>query len=199
MPVAIKERPILFTAEMVRAILDGRKTQTRRVIRFRQWAEHPVTDMTEHGPFVGEPDNLQSWTANHRAPHGDEFCEQEIKCPYGLVGDRLWVRETFSENGGGKNPKYRADGEHAKTSNRRWKSGRFMPRYRSRILLEVVSVRVERVQEITEKDARAEGCNERPDRARHWFCDLWDSLNAKRGVGWDKNPWVFVIEFRKIS
>jgi hypothetical protein len=194
----VKERPVIFNGDMIRAILDGRKTQTRRVIRFRQWAEHPVTDMTEHGPFVGEPDNLQSWTANHRAPHGDEFCEQEIKCPYGLVGDRLWVRETWHRQGCEDLIRYKASGDDLHEL-KKWKSPRFMPRDASRILLEVVSVRVERVQEITEKDARAEGCNERPDRARHWFCDLWDSINAKRGVGWDKNPWVFVIEFRRIK
>jgi hypothetical protein len=134
-------------------------------------------------------------------------------CPYNGPGDRLWVRETWAD----EHPfdgqiLYRERDEYRAPE--RWRPSIFMPRKYSRILLEVVSVRVERLQEISEEDAREEGIidggclscggsepcgcsNPKPD-ARDAFINLWDSINAKRGVGWDVNPLVWVVEFKRI-
>jgi len=174
----MSEHPILFNTDMVKAILDGRKTQTRRIIKPQ--------------PFLG--DKFQNYEP------------QVGKCPYGYEGDRLWVRETFAEPfGKGMGVIYRADyGENLHT----WKPSIFMPRWASRITLEVTAVRVERLQEISGKDAQQEGFpwhgigatlqfGYRPPLT--WFSDLWDSLNAKRGYGWSNNPWVWCISFRKIE
>lgn len=175
-----KERPILFSGEMVRAILEGRKTQTRRVMKPQ--------------PF----DLIKSWPANPK--NG-----QEIHCPYGNASDRLWVRETFAEGGmirPGDKVSYAADwGEDARVI-RRWKPSIFMPRWASRITLEITNVRVERLQEITAADAKAEGVEPFLNRdATAWRAGFqvgWDALNAKRGHSWEKNPWVWVIEFKKV-
>jgi hypothetical protein len=132
------------------------------------------------------------------------------ECPYGAPGDQLWVRETWwwdetkedlsivQYRASGEMPKYmRGDGE-------KWRPPIHMPRWASRITLEIVSVRVERVQEITELDAGWEGfpsCSVTSDwteKARPWFRTLWDSINAKRGFGWEKNPFVWVLEFKRI-
>lgn len=185
----MKERPILFSGEMVRAILEGRKTMTRRVIK---------------------PQPAGEWAAPGKTA-----------CPYGQPGDRLWVRETWRKTNWTDEPNrgewrvfWRATEKEDSRNNGLWRPSIHMPRWASRILLEVVSVRVERVQDISEEDARAEGVewqNERPcwvnylDRedwsptARDSFRTLWDSINAKRGYGWDANPWVWVVEFKKIE
>ena len=131
-------------------------------------------------------------------------------CPYGVPGDRLWVRETFYSNGMCKNTMschYRATYNGLFTPDTvpwKWTPSIFMPRWASRITLEITGVRVERVQDISEEDARAEGI---PDeyRAGHRiyyrprFKTLWDSINAKRGFGWDSNPWVWVVEFKRVG
>lgn len=185
----MKQRPILFSAPMVRALLDGRKTMTRRVVK-------PQPDeMFNPSSQVA----LESWT---------------IGCPYGQPGDNLWCKETFS----GADDQafkhlviYRADGEQSV----RWRPSIFMPRWASRITLELTAVRVERVQDISEDDAKAEGVIEQfravvlrpdggpdyhiPNSYRGGFANLWDSLNAKRGFGWDKNPWVWVLTFNRIK
>ncbi len=196
-----KERPILFNAEMVRAILNGRKTQTRRVVK--------------------NPERMQDLLT----------CQEEAAewCPYGRPGDRLWVRETFQvldycagEYGGqgeagfplkSIKPKP-ADGSYCVDyaangyEEGPWRPSIHMPRWASRITLEVTGVRVEQVQSISGFDARAEGY---PDHAydadimhygggkktRKWFRDLWDSINGKRGYGWEKNPYAWVVEFWK--
>lgn len=200
-PDKIRERPILFNGEMVRAILDGRKTQTRRVIKAQP---------------VGE------WAAPGRT-----------MCPYGLRGDHLWVRETWFELVDPMTSKtydppracYRAteenevivdDGDGAAVINKDgtfkspWSPSIYMPRWASRITLEITNVRVERVQDISEEDAKAEGIIYDPcDHVRRSceeigclgpliapFRDFWDSINAKRGYSWDSNPWVWVIEFK---
>ena len=211
----MKERPILFSGPMVRAILEGRKTQTRRV--------------------VNSPDPL--------------CCDpRPIRSDY-EVGMRLWVREPWGIDslGGMSGPneyshdyevRYRADGfrqsfsidgprgvtdpymRYFDTQRGEWRPSIHMPRWASRITLEVVKVRVERVQKISEEDARAEGVpkldgwpkNNRQLEAlliadregklgthKGAFEVLWDSINAKRGYGWDANPWVWVIEFRRIA
>lgn len=184
--MTMKERPILFSSPMVRTILEGRKTQTRRVIK-----PQPVSGV-RFSPFV--PGQVEDG-------HG-----QEMRCPYGV--ERLWVRETWAENKVlpiADRPVgdyiYRADGVYSGT----WKPSIFMPRRASRITLEVVSVRVERLQSISERDCCLEmGCavewpGPGPEpykrNLRTSFGILWDTINAKRGYGWDKNPWVWVVEF----
>ena len=192
------EHPILFNGDMVRAILDGRKTQTRRVIK-----PQPLWIYNENIP-IKTPD------AN---PMG------AIKCPYGSPGDRLWVRETWAPHADDESEKakrplifYRADGDDGRGNPHinRWRPSIHMPRWASRILLAVKNVRVERVQDISEEDADAEGFGgDIPSNVfptifygdcghlsiPECFGVLWDSINAKRGYGWDKNPWCWCVEF----
>lgn len=195
----MRERPILFSAEMVRAILDGRKSQTRRVVKPQPYAEWcPVVEL--YHPTLVDRD-------------GDEYPGAEVFgaadenegriCPFGQPGDRLWVRETFAETYLGV--RYRADlHEHADTR-LRFKSPIHMARRFSRITLEITGVRVERLCDMRESDAIAEGCpgqdmehqDDWPTEPIEQFSTLWDSLNEKRGFGWDANPWVWVIEFRR--
>ena len=200
----MKERPILFSGEMVRAILDGRKKQTRRVIK-------PQPSMEQSC----EPEGyswIPAWKGRELSP---------TQCPYGQPGDRLWVRETwFSPEKG--IAAYKAYGEKKPNPPGqigfyypgpiKWKPSIHMPRWASRITLEVVNVRVERLQDITAHDALAEGIDTRglylgnPDYdhiARHTaiglFRSLWDSINVSRGFGWDVNPWIWVVEFKKFE
>ena len=199
----MKERPIIFSGPMVRAILEGRKTQDRRVVKPQPSVVHGV-----HSDA--------SITTNLCFRLGD----QRIHCPYGRPGDLLWVRETWRAfepdrvRFGGRgamsglmmrvyaNPpiegesiiEYRAD--HPKASG--WKSSAQMPRWASRITLEVTDVRVQRVQEISERDATAEGFNPiTRDCKVPKFRELWDSTNAKRAP-WASNPWVWAITFREL-
>ena len=188
----IKERPILFSAEMVRAILGGRKTQTRRVGK-------PVRH-----PDLGNMYDIGALALEHEPRHVIERA-----CPYGRPGDRLWVREAWSTHScfdrmspsalTARSIHYWADGEIV-TGKRR--SSIHMPRWASRILLEVVSVRVERLGAISKADCIAEGCagghGAIPGYAyaatpiEHYRA-LWDSIN---GTGsWDKSPWVWAVEF----
>ncbi len=222
------EHPIAFNAEMVRAILAGRKTQTRRVIIPQPiWVRPPNTPFKTHD---ADPRGI-------------------IKCPYGVPGDRLWVRETWrvgawNEDTGEICVDYRADGfvrkEFLKVPDpeqftrlwiqssddarkagitcdadgkyhwkpgeapTRWRSPRFMYRCTSRIILEVTKVRVERIQEISGMDSKAEGivCIKPGSNTYDYinkFHALWDSINAGRGYGWEKNPRVWVIEFQKVQ
>jgi hypothetical protein len=196
----MKERPILFSAPMVRAILEGRKTMTRRVIK-----PHPTL-------FNGRAGGHDcGWPIDERG--------RLVACPYGQPGDRLWVRETFQtlEDFAAKDATYyRADGKKITALvdgdkydlSHKWRPSIFMPRALSRITLEITSVRVERVQDISEADAIAEGCIASNDDltdgyfdipARSFFEDLWDSINAKLGYGWDANPWVWVVEFKRVK
>ena len=179
------DRPILFSGPMVRAILDGRKTQTRRVIK---WAD------------LDEPQPGYSW-ADCLCPEIDpadtpcEICAARFGVRY-EAGDLLWVKETWAEVDG--RIVYRATEPDGAP---KWKPSIFMPKKHARIWLDVVRVRAERMQLIAEEDAMAEGCSpaEATDGSLSYalgFSDLWDSLNAKRGYGWDRNPWVWVIEFR---
>ena len=185
-----KERPIIMTGDSVRAILGGRKTQTRRVIKPQPTA---VDEM--YGPN-------KYWLKM------DTYTITEHHCPYGRVGDRLWVRETWHHAGPERTPgyvSYRADGEfmeYYKKQGYKWRPSIFMPRWASRLTLEVVSVRVERVQEISSKDAIAEGVEYDVSKPGGWpvdrFAFLWDKINGKRGYSWDSNPFVWVIEFCKV-
>ena len=189
-----KERPILFSGPMVRAILDGRKTQTRRVAR-----------MTEGGHVRLGP---RRW---HPA---DEAAV--LASPYGQPGDRLWVRETWQHEDGSCDDHKCGQPTHiyhkateSFPESMRWKPSIFMPRWASRLTLEVTDVRVQRVQKITEEDAKAEGVEPRHagqgevghpiHTYRTGFVYVWHSINAKRGFGWEKNPWVWVIEFTRCT
>lgn len=205
----MKYRPIIYNAESVRAILDGRMTQTRRVIK-------PQPKTPTHGtypdPYNGGPE-WAFWLPDNRMTEPRTW-----RCPYGQPGDRLWVRETWARDG--FVICYRADGTwvprtHDRPTVPRWRSAIHMPRWASRLTLEVTDVRVERVQDISEWDCQHEGiwkdilcsANDYPwimgDKrylvAQGAFRALWDSINAKRGFGWDVNPWVWVLTFRMVD
>jgi hypothetical protein len=195
------ERPIIFSGEMVRAILDGRKTQTRRVCKEQPKRSNYLREATsrEAPRFVGQSFIESTYQANVVA------C---IECPYGQPGDRLWVRETWrvhssldSECPSNLSDRlivdYRAGGTVGISRPGKWRPSIHMPRKFCRLVLEVKAVRVERLQNISQKDAKAEGMTgAQPDLK---FADLWNSLNAKRGYGWRVNPWVWVIEFAAVE
>lgn len=201
----MKERPILFSAPMVRAIIEGRKTQTRRIYK-----------------SLGIGSGMTP------------------SCPYGVAGGRLWVRETFTKTTSTTSKGcvlYRADrkareilcedsgngdscaiGREVKALYANdddihyWQTSIHMPRWASRITLEIVSVRLERVQEISEEDAKAEGIQAKdcwnPISGRNGtkvlkdpilaYSQLWDCLNKQRGYGWSVNPWCWCITFKKL-
>jgi hypothetical protein len=190
---------------MVRAILDGQKTQTRRVVKYI--------------PDLGEPEN---WCCDNI---DDEFFirlagDYRRYCPYGIPGDRLWVRETWTPHekpSGHVGILYRADGSFVGIKNtkeavddwlkvwdgareHKWRPSIHMPRWASRITLEVKGVRAERLQDITEADSQDEGIIPSivVQKYRSGFQTLWDSINKKRGYGWDTNPWVWAVEFMMI-
>lgn len=247
--LAVKESPILFSAPMVRAILEGRKGMTRRIawefdfhrkIRKSQpdapikWASavHPANESgfvswyPGNGPLDGLP--LDEFTKKHYA--------KGVPCPYGKVGEHLWVRETWRTDASldNKSPrqfskwpvKYLADGcrlEHGAVyghTDGKTRVSIFMPRWASRITLEITGVRVERLQSITPQDAIAEGIElvsgdyNRDDLSGCWrdysgkqhywnspidsFHSLWDSIVSIRAP-WESNPWVWVVTFRRIE
>lgn len=191
----MKEHPALFRGEMVRALLAGKKTQTRRLVT-------PAPELVcEHHiePWDGDPDVL------HRL-----LVENGRESPYGKPGDRMWVREAFAKTcvaqapGLGEIYVYR-DGDNRTDYGGPWKPSIHMPRRACRILLEVIGVRVERLNNISDADCIAEGCpggraipgygyNATPFECYKW---LWESIY---GAGsWKANPWVWVIEFRRLS
>lgn len=211
------ERPMLMSAPMVRAILAGTKTQTRRIVK-------PQPTGFIGGPGVIMPNGAPAALIpmdDTVAPFG-----RQIVCPYGQPGDRLWVRETWQgplfhgEHGDVdrrtiQNPKhcvYAADGGPAPefmdaddNLQCRWRPSIHMPRWASRITLEITGVRVERLQDINEEDAEAEGIGflrSIPDAdetltARELFEYLWESINGAES--WAANPWVWAVEFRRIK
>ena len=232
----MKERPILFSGEMVRAILEARKTQTRRVVQ-----PQPVYEGKEsYGDSWAWKKDALEWfsgvtTEQLAGNHG--LCYPG-RCPYGQPGDRLWVRETLQRNDKflgtitfAATPHLKCTDPNATDNLDGWSLWRFkrpvvpaihMPRWASRLTLELTEVRVERVQDISEADARAEGISVLPlqsesdpsawyqsapgihqDRsARASFSQLWDSINAKRDGGiysWEKNPWVWALTFRRVE
>ena len=206
----VKERPILFSGGMVKAILDGRKTQTRRVMK-----PQPILDLNRSGqgnPFWLWLEGKKRAAFNY--PNGDQSLIQ-FYCPYGKPGDRLWVRETWGASGYGcslpinqEAMSYRLKyGDETYGQCRR--SPIHMPRWASRINLEITNVRVERLNEISEEDADAEGISltpstfcygdETPEMQSHRaaFQILWEKINGKKHP-WSSNPWVWVVEFKKI-
>lgn len=222
-----REKPILFSGEMVKAILAGSKTQTRRVVK------------PQPPDYINE---LHGRELSKRAPYRLEDCEGRdcgvgfqddddvfYKCPYGQTGDRLWVRESFCElrrdhwhDSGPKDllvtrygpPRrnsiaYKADCDRNGDSERcrlelgyKWKPSIHMPRWASRLQLEVTEVRVERLQDISVAGIQAEGCPYRysglspedaPDFVGYWH-GRWNDINGGK-YPWESNPWVWVIEF----
>ncbi len=221
-------KPMIFTTENIRGIRDGRKTMTRRVIK-PQPSEGGLEWCTAaDGAFGAWQDPLLLLDE-----HSEDGGPCQRVCPYGVPGDLLWLREPHLVVGGPhcEDPRvvYRAtnDGPDAWVSPR-WTPSIFMPRRFSRLTLHVSTVRVERVQDISEENAKAEGvpqnwCGELSGwsaekhgylgtvdtgednggeayyrTAREAFAELWDSINAKRGYSYESNPWVWVIEWDRV-
>ena len=209
---AVLERPILMSAPMVRAILDGRKTQTRLPSAMRG-ADRVFWHRGEtHSWGNKPPQQYEGWVAEVDELSGLLL---PLSCPYGQAGDRLWVRETWhcpkQLDGSYHREKliYAADRHRGV----RWQPSVQMPRWASRLTLEITGVRVERVQQIAESDIYAEGAKPIPSCQRHWFVpgydfeegspravysQLWDELHAHPGFTWESNPLVWVIEFRRV-
>lgn len=221
------ERPMLMSAPMVRALLAGTKTQTRRVVKPPR--SRPAFVLLDHG---------NGWWPYQSDDGESELCDDGMEhpytCPYGKPGDRLWVREAFSgphcmdatdecvavqpsKWGEGSRIWYWADGNPTHGDWTRSRPSIHMPRWASRILLEVTAVRVERLQEISEADAKAEGAEclfsptcsaadrelldiplmEDASPFRNGYALLWESIN---GAGsWKANPWVWVVEFKRVT
>jgi hypothetical protein len=223
----VKARPILFSGAMVAAILAGRKSQTRRVVK----PQPPAPNGRGEPYFAQHEIGGNNWL--YLA--GDAPLPTEImhcRCPYGMSGDRLWVRETWGYHGGDEYlyqrdsvaVVYRADdrlGPLDPIPGGRWRPSIHMPRWASRITLEITGVRVERLNDISEEDALAEGITwpvpptlaaqgiteYRPPidlsglstlrHAANRFRELWESISSPGS--WDANPWVWVIEFRRVE
>ena len=220
----MREMPILFSAPMVRALLSGEKTQTRRAMKLKPHQQ------------IEERDDGTPWPWMH---DGERDADAWLSCPYGQPGDRLWVRETFQYRGASYDGEGLEDSEWFRCYGKGgapdnwdpmypagWKPSRHMsvramtepadqedgvtswitkkipsihmPRWASRITLEVTSVRVERLQDISEADAAAEGVHTDPDcPAYDAYQALWEQINGKGS--WDANPWVWVIDFRRAA
>lgn len=223
----VKERPIIFSGEMVKAILDGKKTMTRRVVKFSDFTIDSITPL--HIELVDGKyclfNERNGWLIGYP------------KFPYGKVGDRLWVRETWIQGyddplieseGDDENAVsiiYKADGKEeyrscsAETAEN-WgdfsadsemvgfKSPIHMPRWASRLLLEITDIKVERLQDISCEDAVKEGFSDKKPSGmqpammpnpKADFRNYWDSLNTKKGYPWSSNPWVWVVEFKVVG
>lgn len=196
---------------MVRAILDGRKTMTRRIVK-------PQPDQHHWGTMTGYARRISLLECSDGHLHArfqdaipQNFDEPEWrKCPYGKPGDALWVREAFAvqpeiwaEHHGKQPVHYFADSPKDQIEDYKGKPSIHMPRWASRITLEVTGISVEQLQDISEEDAQAEGVT--PSivgvdldsmQYRAGFQTLWDSINGKKeGCSWKDNPWVWAVEF----
>jgi hypothetical protein len=223
----MNEKPIIFATPMVQALLNGRKTMTRRVIK-----PQPICDSADIAPDCRKAS--VKYYAQHNilvcAACGDaiEYDEGKLTLPRYKHGDTLYVKETYAlvngrDCGTDDFYVYKTDEEYAKQFVAKWKPAIHMPRKVARLFLRVTDVRVERVQDITEADAKAEGIrsywvhceyggewhesnfmfvgvdtNTHPTR-KEAFAELWDSLNTKPGCGWDSSPWVWVYSFERID
>ncbi len=218
----MEERPILYNTAMTRAVLEGRKTQTRRIMK-------PQPEHRENENLPGSYGSFfHHWNLEHELFSVDNIIKY---CPYGKPGDRLWVREThylygkWVKNGlsktGRQKFKFKALKKEAKYFNcppdkivtkkneTGWfkRPSIFMPKWALRITLEITDIRAERVRGITTNGIQAEGVklNKGPggvfyaESAYNAFEELWNSINEKRGYSWESNPFVWVIEFKKIK
>lgn len=214
----MKEKPILFSGEMVKAVLENRKTQTRRII----FKGNPIDDFYTFKYFASDSHSFRAcFELTKRIKHMPLAMPYfGKKCPYGQPGDRLWVRETWKECTKTKINRtclaYKAGREVIDFGMPvKWKPSIHMPRWASRITLEIVNVRVERLQDISEEDALAEGVNKISHAGEYFyhhsnkfpnggnwvnpefaFEELWNKLNGPGA--WEKNPWVWVIEFKRV-
>ena len=207
----MKERPVLFNAPMVRALLAGTKTQTRRVVKIPhlEFSAGHLADLNDPRNWGYECDDGWMKLKASADPRDDEM---QIQCPYGQHGDRLWVREMWM-----KIPRLTVDGmpmddlakyrstdevECAGKYSHRWRPSIHMPRWASRITLEIIGVRVERLNDISFSDAKAEGVESVPLPVGVGSADsvtryrwLWESINGPGS--WDVNPWAWVVEFKR--
>jgi hypothetical protein len=223
----VKETPLLFQPDMVRATLEDRKNQTRRTRGLEKinadkgaWRYDGVNINGDHLFF-----NVHAAISGH----DPQDCALIIKCPYGKAGDLLWGRETWrvverepdmvdgilyaadktfipienTPEAAGRWVIANNNGKHGD----HWRPSIFLPRWASRITLEITDVRVERLQDITQEDIAAEGFRAYTPEAspqlhgiaREQFAEGWNKINAKRGYSWDSNPWVWVISFKRIE
>ena len=220
----MKEHPILFNTEMVKAVLDGRKIQTRRVLKPQQLGPERIVHFKD-----------DQFVCGSNSGKIGIFDPNIYKCPYGQIGDRLWVRETWAQIDlrelfsnrldsqivykAGPHP-FERELPHMWTEGKdKWKPSIHMKREYCRINLEITDIRIERVQDISEEDAKSEGSipgdvsmfddteiqlldyphKKKDTPFKNGFSLLWDSINEKRGFGWDVNPWVWVVEFKLIK
>jgi len=199
----MKERPIIFSTESVRAILNGRKTQTRRAMNPQpsglifydqtiNWRSDGVWSRQDGGDnhfYLERLDDAMTPTEKYHAVG---------RCPFGIPDDRLWVREQYQHWKSGINMEttevlYKAD-YNGINDPCYWENAPFMPRKFSRITLEITDVRCERIKSISEDDRFAEGYDSIGE-----YIDEWNRSNAKRGYDWESNPWVWVIEFKRVN
>ncbi|HBR1961199.1 TPA: hypothetical protein L9M59_002133 [Klebsiella pneumoniae] len=228
----MKERGMIFNGEMVRAILDGRKTQTRRIMKVQPSEDFTPMNMALetdykarwYTPGVVDKDGYLQPASKKVFGVSNE--NEGYSCPFGAVGDRIWVRETFSghylddaqiqdiKDGRDKATdlcEYRADYPDGYQASDGWAPSIHMPRWASRILLEITDVRVERLNSISQEDAQAEGLEltgwrptySDPDSGGEVmtpydnFAELWSSIYGDES--WQANPWVWVIEFKRVE
>jgi len=215
--MAIKENPILMTPENAEKCFLGTKTQTRRIMK----SQPPDDCGALIGPEMYAPTKVNRLGEEY--PGDDIFGvysadgEWSCRCPYGMAGDRLWVREAWRVTGGKEyeyqqrieDVHYRGDlSEHIEYGPAQWKPSIHMPKWACRTWLEITEVRVQRLQEISEEDAKAEGVIVKADAeiaarvacdtpARMEFWALWQSINGSGS--WEANPWVWAISFRKVA
>lgn len=204
---------------LVLKTLADEKTQTRRIMKVQpcKWATHVRPAPIEELPGYGEPGNWIQASKTYQTA-----CGLGGQCPYGQPGDRLWVRETWlhiDDEGGkcdgmGSQTYYRTHNSNLdyeslawmKRKGLKWRPSIFMPRKFCRLVLEITEIRAQRLQEITEADATAEGVGPTgggnimiPNPNTFHFQNIWDSINKKRGFSWESNPWVWAITYKRIS
>lgn len=201
-----RERPILFSGPMVRAILAGRKMQTRRAIKPQpsrhHWENLPGYEFRVEGPYQMN-DGRMGVRFSHRIQQNrnDDGIVWSM-CPFGSPGDRLWVRETWMQDHLSEHRRalYKASCGNT-PQGQRWRPSIYMPRWASRIALQIVDVRVERLCSISRGDAMAEGCPHQNMMAGTspvvWFSELWERINGEGS--WSANPWVWVVEFKSTN